>query len=82
MVKAARARASVSIEDIMNSLRFERIDFRGPFQTPQGNILFLIESHLFVLPELVDLFNRKKLDREGIQGLATQFPLSERVFEP
>jgi len=70
MVKDARPFASV--DAVMNSLRNQGIAFRGPIHTPSRRAVFLVEGHIFLEAELVDLFSRNKLNREGIQELARQ----------
>jgi hypothetical protein len=82
MVKAARAFASLTADAVMDSLRVHGITFRGLFQTPRGNVLFSVESHLFLELELVAVFKRNKRHREGVQELARYNEASDRGAQP
>jgi hypothetical protein len=82
MVKATPAFAPGSTNVGMNSLRTQEITFRSPFQTPNGNVLFLIENNSDVESELLKLFRENKLNREGIPKLARYSDLSDRIVQP
>ena len=70
MVKAKRASAPVSVDAVMDSLTIQGIAFRGPVCTPGKHTVFLIEGHIFLQSELVELLEQNKLNRDGIQELA------------
>ncbi|MGB7282089.1 MAG: hypothetical protein WBE13_07505 [Candidatus Acidiferrum sp.] len=70
MVKAARAFSSVSADVVLNSLKALGIAFSGPYRTPSGNVLFLVENCLFLETELIEQFKQNKLSREGLQELS------------
>jgi hypothetical protein len=78
MVKAARAFSSVSADVVLNSLKALGIAFTGPFHTPNGNVLFLVENCLFLETELIEQFTQNKLSREGLQELAQRIQASGR----
>jgi len=48
----------------MNSLRIQRIAFRGPFYTPCKHAVSLVENHIILESELADLFGQNKLNRD------------------
>src|SRR6267378_3603746 len=54
---------------VINSLRTQGIAFGGPFCSPGGRTVLVVESCIFLESELVDLFAQSKLNRDGIQGL-------------
>jgi hypothetical protein len=60
----------VSIDAALNSLKIQRIVFRGPFRTRGKNVAFLVDGYILLESELVDLFAQNKLNRDSIQGLA------------
>jgi hypothetical protein len=62
--------APVSIDAALNSLKIQRIVFRGPFRTRGKNVAFLVDGYILLESELVDLFAQNKLNRDSIQGLA------------
>jgi hypothetical protein len=70
MVKARRVPVPVSVDAVMDSLRIQGIPFRGPLCTPGKRTVFVVENHILLDSELVDLFTQNKLNREGIQELA------------
>ena len=82
MVKAVRAFAPVCGDAVMNSLRIQGIPFRGPFHTPGGSVLLLLDGQLFLDVELIDLFKQNKLNREGIQDLISNIGASNRGARP
>jgi hypothetical protein len=82
MAKAARAFASASTDAFMNSLRVQGIAFHGPFRTPRGNVLFLLQNHLFLELELFDLLKQSKLNREGIEELVRNIQASNKGARP
>jgi len=46
--------------------------FCGPFCSQGKRICFVIESHIFLVSELVDLLAKNQLDRDGAQQLANR----------
>jgi hypothetical protein len=70
MVKARSASLPVSVDAVIDSLRAQGLPFLGPFRTPGKRTVFVVEDHILLESELVDLFGQNKLNREGIQELA------------
>jgi hypothetical protein len=66
-VKAAPALSSASVDAVLDLLRTQDIAFRGPFHTPGKNIVFVVEGHIFLESELIDLYRKNRLHRETIQ---------------
>ena len=62
--------ASYLTDAVTNSLRIQGIAFRGPFCTPGRRIVLVVEEHIFLESELLDLLAQNKLDQGGIQELA------------
>jgi len=83
MVKAEDNFALGSAGAVRNSLRIQRITFRGPFYTPgKKHVVFLVESYLLLESELVELFVEKKLNRDGIQALAKRIETTKSRSHP
>lgn len=70
MVKARRAPLPVSVDAVIDSLRTQGIPFRGPFRTAGKRTVFVVESHILLESELVDLFTQNKRNRDSILELA------------
>ena len=70
MVKARSDSPPVSVDGVINSLRFQGITFRGPLCTPGKRTFFVIDDHILLECELVDLLEQNRLNRDGIQELA------------
>lgn len=71
MAKARiKSTAPVSVDAVIDSLTIQGIAFRGPFRTPGKRTVFVIEGHILLESELVDLLEQNKLNREGILELA------------
>jgi hypothetical protein len=68
MVKV-RSDVPVSVGAVIDSLRNQEIAFRGPFRTAGKRAVFVVESCILLESELVDLFTRNKLNRDGIHEL-------------
>ena len=68
MVKAANSSVLASVDAVMNSLRNQGIAFRGPFCTPAKHTVFVVESYVLLVSELVDLLMQNKLNRDGIRA--------------
>ena len=65
-----RARsAPVSADAVMDSLTIHGIAFRGPLSSPRKRAFFVVEGHIFLESELLDLLAQNKLNRDGIQEL-------------
>jgi hypothetical protein len=69
-LSAARAFNFVSQDAAVNLLRAQGLSFRGRFHTPSKHAVFVVEGCIFLESELLDLFARNKLNRDGIQELA------------
>jgi len=70
MGKARNDSAPVSVDAVIDSLTIQGIAFRGPFCTPGKRTIFVIEGHILLESELVDLLEQNKLNRDGILELA------------
>ena len=77
MVNARSDSVAVSVDAVINSLRIQGIAFRGPFCTPGQRTVFVVESHILLESELVDLLAQNKLDRDGIQEFAKRIKPQE-----
>jgi hypothetical protein len=77
MVNARSDAVPVSVDAVINSLRIQRIAFRGPFWTPAQRTVFVVESHILLESELAELLAQNKLDRDGIQEFAKRIKLQE-----
>ena len=69
MGKARNDSAPVSVDAVIDSLTIQGIAFRGPFCTPGKRTIFVIEGHILLESELVDLLEQNNLNRDGIQEL-------------
>jgi hypothetical protein len=58
------------IEAALEKLSALKIPFRGPFQTPRGKTIFVIENHIFTEQELLALFEENALDLISIRKIA------------
>ncbi len=67
----------VSVDAVINSLRIQRLAFRGPFCTPAQRTVFVVESHILLVSELAELWAQNKLDRDGIQEFAKRIKPQE-----
>jgi hypothetical protein len=72
MPKTSPEPAHVTANEVANLLRIQGIDCRGPFRTPGGRVFFVVENSIFLESELSELISQNRLDREGIQQLATR----------
>ena len=70
MVKARSDFAPVSADAVIDSLEIQGIVFRGPFCTQRKRTVFVVEGHILLESELVDLLEQNKLNRDGILELA------------
>lgn len=77
-MKAARALSFESTDAVMDLLKTQGITFSGPFHTPGKNVVFVVESHIFLESELIDLYGQNKLHRESLQ----EFGRVERMVVP
>jgi len=77
MENARNHSGPVSVDAVINSLRIQRIAFRGPFCTPAQRIVFVVESHILLESELAELLAQNKLDRDGIQEFAKRIKPQE-----
>ena len=68
MAKTASSPVPLSVDDVLNSLRIQGINFRGPFCTPARHTVFVVESYVLLESELVDLLAENKLNRDGIRA--------------
>jgi len=68
MVNAGDDFAPVSIDAALNSLKIQGIAFHGPFRAK--HVAFVVEGHILLESELVDLLAQNKLNRNGIQEFA------------
>jgi|HubBroStandDraft_4_1064222.scaffolds.fasta_scaffold141334_2 hypothetical protein len=58
------------IEAALEKLSALEIPFRGPFQTPKGQTIFLVENHIFTEQELLALFREEALNLASIRKIA------------
>jgi hypothetical protein len=72
MPKTSLEPAHLTANEVANSLRVQGIDFRGPFRSQGGRIVFVVENCIFLESELIELLSQNSLDREGIRRLATR----------
>ena len=70
MVKARSVSAVVSVDAVVDSLRTQRIPFRGPLRTPGQRVIFLVDGYILLQSELLDLLEQNKLNRDAIRKLA------------
>jgi hypothetical protein len=70
MVNARSDSAPLSVDAVINSLTIQGIAFHGPFCTPAKRTAFVVEDHILLESELVELLAQNKLDRDGIQEFA------------
>jgi len=70
MAKTSTGSAHVTADAVADWLRSQGIPFRGPFRSQAKRIVFVIEKHIFLESELLELLGQNKLDRDGIQQLA------------
>ena len=70
MAKTSTDCRYLTVDAVTNSLRIQGIAFRGPFCTPGRRIVLVVEEHIFLESELLDLLAQNKLDQGGIQELA------------
>jgi hypothetical protein len=70
MARTRNDSVPVPLDAVMNSLRIQGIAFGGPFCSPGGRTVLVVESCILLESELVDLLAQDKLNRDGIQGLA------------
>jgi hypothetical protein len=57
----------------LKSLQESGIEFRGPFYTSKGEI-FVIEDKALMLFEILELFSKGQLTRDGIRNLRFSQP--------
>jgi hypothetical protein len=55
------------LREALKSLKASEVDFRGPFLTPKGELV-QVEDQLLKVAELLELFSRRQLTREGIRN--------------
>jgi hypothetical protein len=72
MSKTSSEAAHVTANEVANSLRIQGIDFRGPFRSQGGRIVFVVENCIFLESELIELLSQNRLGPEGIQQLAAR----------
>ena len=72
MVKARSDSAVDSVDAVIDSLTLQGIAFHGPFRTQGKRVFFVVDRHIFLDSELVDLLEQNKLNREAIQELGKQ----------
>ena len=70
MLKSRSKFAPVLVDDVIDSLKTQRIAFRGPCWTHTKPIFFVIYESILLESELIDLLEQNKLNRDGIQELA------------
>lgn len=76
MAKISTAFDHVPSDAVADSLRNQGIDFRGPFCSQSQRIVFVVENHIFLESELLDLLAQNRLDRDGIRELARRLDAS------
>ncbi|HXP68617.1 MAG TPA: hypothetical protein VOA88_04985 [Candidatus Dormibacteraeota bacterium] len=55
------------LREALKSLKASEIDFRGPFLTSKGELV-QVEDQLLKVAELLELYSRRQLTREGIRN--------------
>jgi hypothetical protein len=73
MVKARTDSAFVHLDAVIDSLTIQGIAFHGPFRTQGERVFFVVDRHIFLDSELVDLLEQNKLTRDAILELGKQF---------
>ena len=77
MLNARSDSVPVSVDAVINSLTIQGIAFRGPFRTPGQRTVFVVESHILLESELLELLAQNKLHRDGIQEFAQRIEQRE-----
>ena len=69
MGKARSDSELVSVDAVIDSLKIQGIAFDGPFRTPGGRMVFVVDKYILLESELLDLLEQNKLNRDGILEL-------------
>ncbi len=62
--------ASGRVIEVARALERGGLSFRGPFRTPKGRVIFIIEDHILTEVELVQLLDAGNLDRDRVLAFA------------
>ncbi len=62
--------SSATVIDVVKALQRSGLSFRGPFRTPKGRVIFIIEDHILTEVELVQLLDAGNLDRDRVLAFA------------
>lgn len=65
-----RAFSSEPAAALVDLLRTQGVNFRGPFYTPGKHVVFVVERYIFLESEIIDLSRQNRLDPQGIQEFA------------
>jgi hypothetical protein len=67
--------------EVVRCLERAGLSFRGPIRTRKGSIIFLIETHILTVAELVQLLDTGALGRDRVLAFARSIAGNEPHLE-
>lgn len=71
MPQSGQSRSTGKLQTALLSLRALNVPFRGPFVTPKGQHVYVIDECILTEEEMVKLYDSGKLSAEGIAELVS-----------